>query len=121
MPNYHHIFPQSSDAEIWNTAPRAKLGDDFTLLTSRNTVVQKGEELYLNYGAHSNRTLFVEYGFVNEISEEGLFGGKFSGEVDVQDIIEEMFRRRGTVGEWMKGVLKEEGYWEYVLNVRPTS
>ena len=100
------IIPQVSDAEIWDIAPRPKLGDDFTLLPSSNTVIQKGEEICLNYGAHPKRTLFVEYGFIEEFS-----GSSSNGEVDVQDVIEELFKRRGALGESMKAILEEEGYW----------
>jgi hypothetical protein len=25
------------------------------------------------------------------------------------------------VSEWMKGILEQEGYWEYVLNIHPAS
>jgi hypothetical protein len=114
------MFPQSSDVTIWNTTPRPKLGDDFTLLSSHNTDIHIGEEICLTYGAHSNRTLFVEYGFINEMFD-GELDSNFSGEVDVQDIIEEMFRKRGIVGEWMKGILEQEGYWEYVLNIHLAS
>lgn len=67
--------------------------------------------MFLQYGKHSNRVLFVEYGFVNTFSKKDIVDGQFDGEVNVQDLVEELFHARDAVGEWMKTVLVEEGYW----------
>lgn len=75
--------------------------------------VEKDEELYLRYGSHANRTLFVEYGFINMWSEGECRTGTFCGEVDVQDMVEDLFARRGAIGKRMREVLEAEGYWGY--------
>lgn len=66
----------------------------------------------LRYGGHANRVLFVEYGFVNA----PIGDGEGEGEVDVQDLVEDVFRE-GDVGvaKLMKGVLEDEGYWGYIF------
>lgn len=101
------MLPQSSHAEIWNIAPRRKYGDDFTLLSPTRATVEAGAELYLTYGAHCNRTLYVEYGFVNEIVPEASSGDGVQCEVDVQDLAEPLFQDKASV----KLILQEEGYW----------
>lgn len=103
-----HMLPEQSNAHAWDTAPRHKLGDSFTLLSPQGTTVQTGQELFLQYGAHANRTLFVEYGFVDRKSPDSACE---HWEVDVQDIVEDLFSERGKTGSWMKTILEEEGYW----------
>jgi len=93
-----------------------KKAGDFTFLAPRD-VLQEGEEIYLCYGAHANRTLFVEYGFINELRETTPVLDEFNGEVDVQDILERLFEDRGTLGMWMKSVLEDNGYWGYVISL----
>jgi len=116
-----HALPSPSDAGIWNTAPRSKLGDDFTLMSPANSNIEQGQELYLCYGAHANRTLFVEYGFVNEFSARILSRGEFHGEVDVQELVEHLFDQREAIGKWMRGTLENEGYWgNWTLHSSPT-
>lgn len=88
----------SSQAEIWNAAPIDPVGDRFILLSPVNESVEPDRELYLTYGAHSNRTLFTEYGFVEDRSE---------GEVDIQDLMEPLFSDQPQ----LKTILEEEGYW----------
>lgn len=102
-----------SDAEIWNTSPQPKFGDDFTFLSPRDVATQGGQELYLAYGAHSNRTLFVEYGFVNDVSAKEPVEIDYSYEADVEDVLEQLFQGREAVGVWMRSVLEDEGYWGY--------
>lgn len=81
---------------------RNKIGGNYTLLAPSGQTTQENAELYLTYGAHSNRKLFVEYGFVKLGNE---------GEVDVQAPVETLFQNRGQLGEWMKKQLVEHGYW----------
>lgn len=83
---------------------RNKIGGNYTLLAPSRQTTQENNELYLTYGAHSNRKLFVEYGFVNHT-----LGSE--GEVDVQESVEMLFQNRGQLGEWMKKQLVEHGYW----------
>jgi hypothetical protein len=78
---------------------------------SHRDVVQGGEEIYLCYGAHANRTLFVEYGFINELPEAAAMSDEYNGEVDVQDIIEQLYEDKGALGMWMKSILEDNGYW----------
>ncbi|KAL1743943.1 hypothetical protein HDZ31DRAFT_39799 [Schizophyllum fasciatum] len=69
-----------------------------------------GEELYFCYGPHSNRTLFVEYGFA--IREA-------TGEVDVEDLLEAEIQR-GRDGEQLRQLLEDEGYWgDWTLHSHP--
>lgn len=76
-----------------------------------NERASPGEELFFCYGPHANRTLFVEYGFA--IPEA-------FGEVDVEDLLQEEFRRRGVLGKLMQDVLESEGYWgEWTLHLQP--
>ena len=82
-------------------------------MASGKTPVRKDTELFLRYGGHANRTLFVEYGFVNMWNETECYEGKFNGEADVQNIMEDLFASKGGVGRAMRQILEEEGYWGY--------
>jgi len=73
--------------------------------------VRKDQELYLTYGTHPNHTLLAEYGFINDVSEEDITCGRFPGEVEVNDIVKNLFQSRGALGTWMKEILKSHGYW----------
>lgn len=112
-----HIVPVLPSS-IFPPTPGSKsrsmgLGGDFMFLASSETPINKDEELFLEYGSHANRTLFVEYGFVNLWREGQCSDGTFCGEIDVQDIVEDLFNSKGAVGRSMKQVLEEEGYWGY--------
>lgn len=65
----------------------------------------------MRYGGHPNQSLFVEYGFVNFISDEGMKSGIYPAEVDVQPIVVDLFKGQGSVGTWMQTILESEGYW----------
>ncbi|KAF9246536.1 hypothetical protein BU15DRAFT_85291 [Melanogaster broomeanus] len=80
-----HMTPVPSNADIWNGAPVKSIGDGLKFISPENAMIQEGDEIHLTYGSHSNKTLFVEYGFVNSFHEDG-----FHGEVDVTDVIEEL-------------------------------
>ncbi|THU90710.1 SET domain-containing protein, partial [Dendrothele bispora CBS 962.96] len=72
--------------------------------------VETGEEVFLTYGAHCNRTLFVEYGFVLHPSSQ-----KWEDcvvEVLVDDIAEELYQKKESVGAWMMDILQTEKYWK---------
>lgn len=84
------------------------------MFISSGRPIQEGDEIFLQYGAHPNLKLFIEYGFVNTFSDGDCLRGDFVGQVALQDIVEEMFeKRKGGVGEWMSQVLEDEGYWGY--------
>ncbi|KAJ7452444.1 hypothetical protein B0H11DRAFT_2073446, partial [Mycena galericulata] len=102
------MTPRLSAAERANVAPIPKLGDPFTLL-SPSTATDPGQELYLTYGAHANRTLFVEYGFVIPCASDDA-----RAEVDVQDIVEQLFE------DTKRDMLQEAGYWgDWTLDGSP--
>ncbi|KAI0699726.1 SET domain-containing protein [Cytidiella melzeri] len=114
-PSNSHILPVMPSSLFTPSSSRKKksgnMGGDYTFIAYHRPI-QKNEQLFLQYGAHSNTKLFVEYGFVNSWAENDCMRGDFVGEVDLQDILEEMFEDRGsTVGAWMRSVLQEEGYW----------
>ena len=105
-----HMSPLIPNSCASSTFPSAT-GRDYTILAPTAIVTQPDTELYLTYGQHSNKTLFVEYGFVNRSSELSLKHGNFQGEVDVQSPIERLFEERERLGDWMKHCLMDEGYW----------
>ncbi|KAJ6596873.1 hypothetical protein DFH09DRAFT_1023264 [Mycena vulgaris] len=101
-----------SDAERSNAPPIPRLGDPLTLL-SPHTLTNPDEELHLTYGAHPNRTLFVEYGFVAACAPDDA-----RAEVDVQDIVEPLFD--GNDGAIKKKMLQDSGYWgDWTLDGSP--
>jgi len=115
-----HMSPVPTDPRPWNTPSSSKQMGDCTFLSPRD-VVQGGEEIYLCYGAHANRTLFVEYGFINELPEAAAMSEEYNGEVDVQDIIEQLYEDKGALGTWMKSILEDNGYWgDWTLHSSPS-
>lgn len=102
------MTPVPSEADIWDTAPVKLIGKGFRFLSPVDASVQEGEEIFLTYGAHPNRTLFIEYGFVNK----SLLGEAETtdGEVDVQDVVESLILGHKS-GVFVKSVLEDEGYW----------
>ncbi|KAG1875332.1 hypothetical protein C8R48DRAFT_592360 [Suillus tomentosus] len=101
----HSMTPALSEADIWDSAPVKQIG--FRFLSPADASVQEGEEIFLAYGAHPNRTLFVEYGFVNESLGNVEIA---DGEVDVQDVVESLILDHKS-GVFVKSVLEDEGYW----------
>jgi len=111
--HHSHIQPVS-DSGILNTSSKAK--DAFRFLaTDYIAGAEVDEEVCLRYGGHSNQSLFVEYGFVNLVSNEDMKLGTYPAEVDVQPIVANLFEKLGSVGTWMQTVLESEGYWGCVL------
>ncbi|KZT26214.1 hypothetical protein NEOLEDRAFT_1132222 [Neolentinus lepideus HHB14362 ss-1] len=117
-PDPPHLLPLPSNAEIWGTGSKR---EPYGLRTPADAHFEKGQQLFIQYGVHANKTLFAEYGFVNVLPEGHVREGKVSGEVDVQDIMERMLLERGAAGKWIKGALEDEGYWgEWTLHSSPT-
>jgi len=118
--DWHHSHVQPvSDSNIWNTRPKAK--EDFQFLATEHIAeVDVGKEVYLKYGCHPNQSLFVEYGFVNAVSNEKMESGTYPAEVDVQTIVVGLFEGRGNMGSWMRAILENEGYWgDWTLSTSP--
>lgn len=97
-----------SNSEIWNAAPVNSIGDGLKFISPDNVKIEEDDEILLTYGLHSNKTLFVEYGFVNIFSENG---PSPSGEVDVQDLVEKYVFADVQLSEAVKVALVAEGYW----------
>jgi hypothetical protein len=117
-PSNTHIVPVLPSSIFAHThghskTPRKVLGGEYMFLSSSETPIRKDDELFLRYGGHANRTLFIEYGFVKLWKEGDCRNGSFSGEVDVQNIVEELFSSKGSIGQSMKKLLEEVGYWGY--------
>jgi hypothetical protein len=104
-----HMSPVPPGSRTWAT-PSGKTQGDLAFLSPRD-ILQQCEEIYLCYGAHANRTLFVEYGFTNELPELAAISDEFYGEVDIQEVVEWLFENKGALGTWMKSILEDNGYW----------
>lgn len=61
---------------------------DYAFLPPERTL-EEGEEVYLKYGDHSNRTMFCEYGFVDESADQ---------EVDVSDLVDDLITKKSASG-----------------------
>lgn len=108
-PRPPYTIPKPIQAELRDTAPSSKktFGENFVLLSPSTTITPSDTELFLKYGAHSNSTLFTEYGFMTDLS----VGGRAGGEAELDGIIAALFNSRGSLGSWMKEILVVEGYW----------
>ncbi|KAF9227942.1 SET domain-containing protein [Gyrodon lividus] len=114
-PHTSQMFHVPSNADIWNAAPVKPIGDGLKFTSPETVMIEEGDEIHLIYGSHSNKTLFVEYGFVNVFHEHG---PHLSGEVDVQDVAEDIIFECLRLGEIVKDVLLAEGYWGQVISHR---
>ncbi|KIO34410.1 hypothetical protein M407DRAFT_16933 [Tulasnella calospora MUT 4182] len=82
--------------------------------------MRKGDEVFFHYSAHSNSTLFSEYGFViprnprpseDDEPQEG-------GEVNIDDVVAALFEDENI--RWKKEMLEETGYWgDWTLHSSP--
>ncbi|CAE6521978.1 unnamed protein product [Rhizoctonia solani] len=73
--------------------------------------VQKGDQIYLRYGYHSNAFLFSEYGFVSplDLKDMHIANGETAVDPDIEELIrgakefelkEELLRGRNYWGDW---------------------
>lgn len=102
------MTPVPSNSEVWNAAPVNSIGDGLKFISPDNVKIEENDEILLTYGSHSNKTLFVEYGFVNLLSKNG---PSPSGEVDVQDLVENYVFADMRLREAVKVTLVTEDYW----------
>jgi hypothetical protein len=111
-----HATPAATNADIFDASP-VGLGEPFSLLAPCKSPIRAAEEIFFQYGRHSNTALFVEYGFVNEFRADEITSGDFEADVDVQDLMEALFASRGNIGSWMRSVLEQERYWGSEVSV----
>jgi hypothetical protein len=76
------------------------------VLISPSVVVKQGEELFFQYGMHSNAFLISEYGFVLPRS-----GASDHGEMVLDDVLEPILVQRHPD---LQELLERWGYWGYV-------
>lgn len=95
-----HMNPRPS------TAPIAR---SMTFLSPTDVSLGADMEVHLKYGAHSNRLLFTEYGFVLSVTSEAVKNGRVDAEIEISDILEELFSE--THWDFMKHILETEHYW----------
>jgi len=89
---------------------------DMVFVSPPDRELNEGEEMFLRYGGHCNRTLFVEYGFVDEHRDPS------TAEVNVHDLMDAMFCNAGEFGETCRDILRREGYaknWCLYLSPAP--
>ncbi|KAI6109828.1 hypothetical protein F5141DRAFT_810654 [Pisolithus sp. B1] len=114
-----NMHPGPTNADIWNSAPVPSIGEGLRFFARDDARIREDDEIMLTYGRHANKTLFVEYGFVDDPHEVGTL---VCGEVDVRDILEESIyldQRRSCA---IKDRLAAEGYWgDCVLFATPDS
>ncbi|KAK0210734.1 hypothetical protein DFS33DRAFT_1495053 [Desarmillaria ectypa] len=103
-----HISPRPSNADKLNVPPRQRFGEDMVFISPADKHLDTDEEIFLKYGAHSNQTLFVEYGFVLPISSEALSCGEVDGEVDIFEFVEPLFTNNAS---YLQELLDRENYW----------
>ncbi|KAG8863082.1 hypothetical protein FRB96_009262 [Tulasnella sp. 330] len=92
--------------------------DDGSLdLTSPNTDLRQGQEIFLRYSSHSNAVLLAEYGFAIPRSKkpskvsEGDDDAVDGGEINVDDLIKALLEHKD--GLWRKEMLESRGYWGF--------
>ncbi|KAH9951338.1 SET domain-containing protein [Amylocystis lapponica] len=116
--SHSHIMPVFTSEDMGGTPRRAYMGDYSFVSCSGSNIVQD-QELFLRYGERPNRTLFVEYAFVNRFPVDAISKGDFRGDMDVQDILEHMLLIH-PLGSQMKRILEDEGYWgDWTLHSSP--
>ncbi|KAH9180533.1 hypothetical protein EDB89DRAFT_1919603 [Lactarius sanguifluus] len=104
---------REGESENWQVERRTpgERGNLDLVCVSCDRGIARDQEVTLRYGWHPNRTLFVEYGFVNAIKSEELMSGVYPGEVNVQDIVTDLLDQQGDAGTFVKKTLDAEGYW----------
>ncbi|KAF9264698.1 hypothetical protein L218DRAFT_998207 [Marasmius fiardii PR-910] len=110
----HPISIMGKASQVHNGASRTYKTGSFVLHAPAEIATQANAEVYLKYGSHCNRVLFVEYGFALRRSETE----QPPCEVEVDDLVEPMFEKQGKIGQWAKDILQAHNYWkDYTLHV----
>ncbi|KAJ3936859.1 MAG: hypothetical protein NXY57DRAFT_82908 [Lentinula lateritia] len=107
--NHSSHLPGMNPPSPGNGNLRSNLYRDFSLLSPSDSSVDADSELHLQYGAHCNRVLFIEYGFV--LSADSIPEDQRTLEVNVDDIVEALVVEKGETGVWIKSVLVSDSYW----------
>ncbi|GBE82304.1 hypothetical protein BKA93DRAFT_760434 [Sparassis latifolia] len=102
-----HIVPVN-DLDLPGTKASNKLTRNLTFVCSSDIV--EGQQLFLRYGGHPNRTLFVNYGFLDNFPPNAGAIGEFSADIDLQDVMEKLFSE-SRFQSWIRQELEDEGYW----------
>ncbi|AMD21111.1 HEL170Wp [Eremothecium sinecaudum] len=93
-----HCYPQ-----VVTTKRNISVVDQFNIRTGKHEYRDEGDEILLNYGAHSNDFLLNEYGFTVPCN-----GWNY---IDVTDLVQKMITKEEHVS-----FLKDKGYWgEYSI------
>ena len=104
-----HTYPEP--CKLCDQAFPHASSDDLVLLSPKDRSIYPGEEVFIKYGAHSNRTLFTEYGFVGNIDLDALESGQLDCEANITWRILRLFNSRGIMGTCMEQLLRSAGYW----------
>jgi hypothetical protein len=92
-----------------SVAPTTRNNGDMTFVCHAENL-EYDQEIFITYGQHPQRKLFVEYGFVND--ETNVFSESAAeGEVDLQDLIELLFLEAGENRLYLENLLSTNGYW----------
>jgi hypothetical protein len=114
--DHTHMKPVPTQADTFDVAPIG-MGEPFGITSPSKKNASAGEELFFEYGRHSNPTLFAEYGFINPFQRADIEDGSFEGQVNVQEHVDAILVEKGEVGQWISTVLKEEQYWGCALSI----
>ncbi|KAI0031839.1 hypothetical protein K488DRAFT_71128 [Vararia minispora EC-137] len=114
------MSPSRKDSGVWGNPGNASQAS--LVCSSLEKPLGKDEELLLTYGAHSNSILFVEYGFVNVVSEADIAAGLYIAEATVDEIVYDLILRCGGDALLLvvREALEQEGYWsDWTLHTAP--
>ncbi|CCF56918.1 hypothetical protein KAFR_0B06210 [Kazachstania africana CBS 2517] len=102
-----HCYPHVTKPKIIQD----KVGQ-FTVRCGKHSYKQRGDELFFNYGPHSNDFLLNEYGFTLKNNEWNF--------IDISNIIRRTVLNTG--GPKMQAYLLGQGYWDdYTINFEEIS
>lgn len=106
---YPQMRPEKVATDIWTDHSNPVVRPHDFVFISPDRQMGCGEELFLKYGSHSSRTLFTEYGFVDESADAS------GGEVEVSDCLDGILNGK-RAEDHIRRLLDEEGYSTYVYS-----